>query len=99
MTQEQRDRWLRPGHSEFVELAVPPDLRRRGLGASLHDEVLAPHAARPAVRSTQVSNLPAQTLYRARGWSLIVPEIDFGTGEAYLVMGRSPSAAEERVVA
>jgi ribosomal protein S18 acetylase RimI-like enzyme len=99
MTQEERARWLAPGHFEFVELAVRPDLRRRGLGAKLHDELLEPHQGRPAVLSTQVSNLPAQSLYLARGWSVIVPEIDFGTRELYLVMGLPPSGAEERVVA
>ena len=54
MTEEQRERWLGRGHFEFVELAVRPDLRRRGLGARLHDELLRPHAGRPAVLSTQV---------------------------------------------
>ena len=99
MTDEQRTRWLPPGHFEFVELAVRPELRRRGLGAKLHDELLEPHDRRPAVLSTQVSNLPARSLYRARGWSVIVPEIDFGTHEPYCVMGRPPSGVEERVVA
>ena len=99
MTEEQRASWLGPGHFEFVELAVRPDLRRRGLGARLHDELLEPHVRRPAVLSTQVTNRPARSLYEARGWSVVVPEIDFGTGELYLVMGRPPSGAEERVVA
>lgn len=99
MTAEQRERWLRPGHFEFVELAVRPDLRRRGLGARLHDELLEPYSAEPAVLSTQVSNSAARSLYGARGWSVVVPELDFGTGELYLVMGRPPSGVEERVVA
>jgi ribosomal protein S18 acetylase RimI-like enzyme len=99
MTEPQRARWLGRGHFEFVELAVRPDLRRRGLGARLHDELLEPHAGRPAVLSTQVSNEAARSLYGACGWSVVVPEIDFGTGELYLVMGRPPSGVEERVVA
>ena len=99
MTEEQRVRWLGPGHFEFVELAVRPDLRRRGLGARLHDELLESHLGRPAVLSTQVSNRPARSLYGARGWSVVVPEVDFGTRELYLVMGRPPSGVEERVVA
>jgi ribosomal protein S18 acetylase RimI-like enzyme len=99
MTAEQRARWLAPGHFEFVELAVRPDRRRRGLGAMLHDELLEPHDRQPAVLSTQVSNVPARSLYLARGWSVVVPEIDFGTGEPYCVMGRPPSGVEERVVA
>ena len=99
MTAEQRERWVGPGHFEFVELAVRPDLRRRGLGARLHDELLEPHSGRPAVLSTQVSNSAARSLYVTRGWSVLVPELDFGTGELYLVMGRPPSGAEERVVA
>ena len=99
MTEAQRERWLGPGHFEFVELAVRPDLRRRGLGARLHDELLSAQSGRPAVLSTQVSNQPARSLYSARGWSLVVPELDFGTGELYLVMGRPPSGTEARVVA
>jgi ribosomal protein S18 acetylase RimI-like enzyme len=86
MNGDQRERWLVPGHFELVELAVRPDLRRRGLGARLHDTLMDEEPR--AVLSTQVNNEAALTLYRGRGWEVVVPEIDFGTGELYCVMGR-----------
>ena len=98
MTDEQRRRWLRPGHFELVELAVRPDLRGQGIGTRLHDAVLAGLSA-PAVLSTQVDNHAALCLYTNRGWETVVPEIDFPVG-SYCVMGReAPSAVAERVVA
>lgn len=98
MTAEDRERWLAPGHFEFVELAVRPDRRRQGLGAELHDALLEGLESPTAVLSTQVDNEPALALYRNRGWRIVVAELDFGTGETYCVMGRDrPSGAGERV--
>lgn len=88
MTDEQRERWLVPGHFELVGLAVRPDLRRQGVGARLHDALLDGEGT--AVLSTEVGNEPAQSLYRGRGWEVVVPELDFGTGELYRIMGREP---------
>jgi ribosomal protein S18 acetylase RimI-like enzyme len=100
MSEADRTRWLGPGHFEFVELAVRPDLRRRGLGASLHDALLDGLDSPTAVLSTQVDNEAALTLYARRGWRVVVPEIDFGTGQAYCVMGRDlPSGTQARVSA
>jgi ribosomal protein S18 acetylase RimI-like enzyme len=85
---EGRARWLAPGHFELVELAVRPDLRRRGIGGRLHDALLAGLDARAAVLSTEVDNEPAIALYRGRGWQVVVPEIDFGPDfPPFLVMG------------
>jgi ribosomal protein S18 acetylase RimI-like enzyme len=96
MTAEQRDRWLRPGHFELVELAVRPDLRGQGLGRRLHDAVLD-HEPGPAVLSTQVNNEAALGLYRSRGWETVVPAIEFEWG-TWCIMGRvAPSGREERV--
>jgi ribosomal protein S18 acetylase RimI-like enzyme len=84
-----RTHWLRPEHFEFVELAVRPDLRRRGIGARLHDGLLFGLAAPTAVLSTEVENEPAIRLYAGRGWKVVVPEIDFGPGyPPFLVMGK-----------
>jgi ribosomal protein S18 acetylase RimI-like enzyme len=89
MDEAARTRWLRPGHFEFVELAVRPDLRRRGLGGRLHDALLGGLEAPTAVLSTEVDNEAAISLYSGRGWQVIVPELDFGADfPPFLVMGR-----------
>ncbi len=84
-----RARWLAPAHFELEELAVRPDLRRRGIGGRLHDALLDGLDAPTAVLSTEVENEPAQALYRGRGWQVVVPEIDFGPGfPPFLVMAK-----------
>jgi ribosomal protein S18 acetylase RimI-like enzyme len=89
MDEQAREHWLAPGHFEFVELAVRPDLRRRGLGGRLHDALLEGLDAPAAVLSTEVDNEPALALYRGRGWQVVVPKIDFGPDFApFLVMGK-----------
>lgn len=88
-------RWLSPGHFEFVELHVRPDLWGRGIGGRLHDALLAPEPG-PAVLSTQQDNHRALGLYRRRGWEVIVPEIDFGAGyPPFCVLGKDLSADRE----
>jgi ribosomal protein S18 acetylase RimI-like enzyme len=83
-------RWLEPGHFELVELGVRPDLRRRGLGLRLHDELLARLDAPTAVLSTEQDNQPALALYRSCGWQVIVDELDFGSGyPPFVVMGKA----------
>lgn len=90
MDEAARARWLRPGHFEFVELAVRSDLRRRGIGGRLHDALLTGLEGPTAVLSTEVENEPAIGLYLGRGWEVVLPEIDFGPGyPPFLVMGRS----------
>ena len=89
MDEAARTRWLRPGHFEFVELAVRPDLRRRGLGGRLHDALLGGLEAPTAVLSTEVDNEAAIALYSGCGWEVVVPELDFGPDfPPFLVMGR-----------
>jgi ribosomal protein S18 acetylase RimI-like enzyme len=85
---EGTERWLGPGHFEFTELHVRTDFRRRGIGGRLHDTVLDGLDAPTAVLSTQTDNKPAIALYRGRGWRVIVPFLDFGSGRPFLIMGR-----------
>jgi ribosomal protein S18 acetylase RimI-like enzyme len=82
------ERWLGPRHLEFTELHVRPEFRRRGIGGALHDRLLENVDARTAVLSTQTDNEPALALYAARGWQVIVPELDFGSGRPFLIMGK-----------
>jgi len=58
------------GHFEFVELAVAPDLRGRGLGGALHDRLLqdVPHRRALLGTSTDPTD-PAVGLYLSRGWT------------------------------
>ncbi len=88
MTEEQRQRWLPPGHFEFVELHVRADLQRRGIGGRLHDALLEGLEGPAAVLSTQVDNGAALSLYRGRGWAVVVPRLHFTPGgTAFCVMG------------
>lgn len=88
MTHDQEEYWLAPGHFEFVELHVRPEHRRRGLGGALHDELLRGLASRTAVLSTQTDNAPALALYGARGWQVVLPEMQFSPGGVpYCILG------------
>jgi ribosomal protein S18 acetylase RimI-like enzyme len=81
-------RCLAPGPFEFTELHVRPEFRRRGVGGSLHDALLEGVDAPTAVLSTQTDNEAAIALYAGRGWHVIVPYLDFGSGRPFLIMGR-----------
>jgi ribosomal protein S18 acetylase RimI-like enzyme len=81
-------RWLPEGHFEFTELHVDPKRRREGIGGALHDAILELVDAPTAVLSTQTDNAPAIALYEGRGWQVIVPYLDFGSGRPFLIMGR-----------
>lgn len=57
------------GHFEFVELAVVPDARRRGIGGLLHDVLLSElDHDRALLATSDRSDDPAVALYRSRGW-------------------------------
>jgi ribosomal protein S18 acetylase RimI-like enzyme len=87
--EERAERWLPPGHFEFVELPVRPECRRGGIGSRLHDALLDGLDSPTAVLSTERTNEPAIKLYRGRGWRVICDEIRFGPEyPPYLVMGR-----------
>ena len=72
------------GHFEFVELAVIPEARGRGVGGRLHDALLANLDHTRALLATSASpDDPAVLLYSSRGW---VSLATYGDGRQ--VMGR-----------
>jgi ribosomal protein S18 acetylase RimI-like enzyme len=64
---EITDVWV-GGHFEFVELAVLPDYRRRGLGSRLHDTLLAGVTQRCLLSTADDAADPAVRLYLRHGW-------------------------------
>jgi len=80
-------RWL-DGAFELVELAVLPADQGRGLGAALHDGLLAGLPQRTAVLSTIAVETAGLRLYRQRGWQVLHPGLRFpGVAEPYMIMG------------
>lgn len=84
------DEWI-GGHFEFVELAVMPDARGRGIGRRLHDALLAdlPHERALLSTSARVDD-PAVRLYASSGWASLATY-----GENRQVMGRVLSGTGE----
>lgn len=77
------ERWV-GGHFEFVELAVIPEVRGRGIGGQLHDALLANLDHRRALLATSSSpDDPAVRLYSSRGWVSLATY-----GDDRQVMGR-----------
>lgn len=77
------DEWV-GGHFEFVELAVIPEARGRGIGGQLHDSLLAGLDHRRALLATSSSPRdPAVRLYSSRGWVSLATY-----GDDRQVMGR-----------
>jgi GNAT superfamily N-acetyltransferase len=60
-------RWMSDAF-EFVELAVHPAAQGQGIGARLHDTLLADLPYRTALLSTYQGETAARQLYRRRGW-------------------------------
>lgn len=82
------DEWI-GGHFEFVELAVMPEARGRGIGRRLHDALLAelPHE-RALLSTSSRADDPAVLLYASSGWASLATY-----GEGQQVMGRVLSGA------
>jgi GNAT superfamily N-acetyltransferase len=70
-------------HFELAELAVTPAAAGRGLGAALHDAVLAGADGRRALLCTALGDTPARRLFDRRGWRPIGR-----LGAGYAVLGR-----------
>lgn len=79
------DEWV-GGHFEFVELAVLPAYRRRGLGLRLHDTLLTDISRKCLLSTEDDTKDPAVQLYLSRGWrkvGVLRPGVQ--------VMGRNPT--------
>lgn len=78
-----RDAW------RLVELAVVTEHRRAGIGALLHDALLAAQPCPRALLSTSVTNYPARTLYERRGWYYVLRELNVEMQSGtYVVMAK-----------
>jgi GNAT superfamily N-acetyltransferase len=80
------------GHFEFVELAVLPEARGRGVGGRLHDALLAglPHE-RALLATSDAPDDPAVRLYLSRGWRRLAAH-----GDGRQIMGLSLPVSEPR---
>lgn len=87
------DEWI-GGHFEFVELAVAPDARRRGIGGRLHDTLLSglPHG-RALLATSDRADDPGVRLYASRGWTSLARY-----GADRQVMGRMLGADRDQAV-
>jgi len=86
------DGWI-GGHFEFVELAVAPDARRRGIGARLHDALLEGLPQERALLATSDrADDPGVRLYASRGWASLARY-----GADRQVMGRMLNGRDQAV--
>jgi ribosomal protein S18 acetylase RimI-like enzyme len=72
------DEWV-GGHFEIVELAVMVEAQGQGLGAALHDVLVADLPHEKALLSTYIDDRPAPRLYRRKGWQVLVPDLGWGS--------------------
>ncbi|MFG1815805.1 GNAT family N-acetyltransferase [Kribbella sp. NPDC049174] len=72
------EEWI-GGHFEIVSLAVAVDEQGRGVGAALHDVLMADLPHGKALLTTWVDDRPAPRLYRRKGWQVLVPDLGWGS--------------------
>ena len=89
MNPEQRKEWMEPEHFEFVELAVHPEYQGRGIGGRLHDLLLEDRPEPVALLTVRADNEPAISLYRKRGWVVVLDDFRFSPdGVRFFVIGK-----------
>ncbi|HEX6122164.1 MAG TPA: GNAT family N-acetyltransferase [Ktedonobacterales bacterium] len=73
---------------EYAGFAVAPSAQRQGVGARLHDALLAGLPQRAAVLSTIQAESPALAFYRAHGWITLREQYAFApAGPPWRLMG------------
>lgn len=78
-----QDAWV------LIELIVRAGYRDRGIGAQLHDAVIARQPYRNLLLSTGADNTGAQRFYRRRGWRYLHHGFPFRVGRPpYVIMSR-----------
>jgi ribosomal protein S18 acetylase RimI-like enzyme len=75
------------GHFEIVDLAVMVEAQGRGVGAALHDVLMADLPHERALLTTWVDDRPAPRLYRRKGWQVLVPDLGWGSALYGLRLG------------
>jgi GNAT superfamily N-acetyltransferase len=81
-------RWFGDGVLELVHLAVRPEDRGRGLGAALHDALLANASVPTAALSADPAPTPARHLYEKRGWVVLRDSMSIGVGPPVALLVR-----------
>jgi GNAT superfamily N-acetyltransferase len=72
----------------LVEMAVTPEVRGRGIGGRLHDQLLRGVPHRKAVLSTMAAETNAYRMYSKRGWRVLLDDHFFpGVARPYRIMG------------
>jgi len=74
---------------EFVELAVHPSYRKKGLGTLLIEKLLEDLDNKTAILTTQMDNKSARSLYDSLHWKVLkAPFYPSNTKHPYVIMGK-----------
>jgi len=96
MGSEMAAEWLSDAF-QVAELAMRPEHQGRGAGGALHDLLLAGVTQSRAVLSTMAVETAAHTLYRHRGWQVVLDRFLFpGVPRSYAIMGLDIRASKEK---
>jgi GNAT superfamily N-acetyltransferase len=89
LTPAEIERWLGQGVLEVVDLAVAPGSRGRGIGARLHDALLADAPTSTAALTADRNPTPARALYERRGWEVLRDGISIAGQRPVVLMVRN----------
>ncbi|KFN02166.1 GNAT family N-acetyltransferase [Bacillus clarus] len=89
---EQVNQWLQDCF-EFVELAVHPEHRNKGLGTTLHNHLLEGIRNKTSVLTTQINNGKARSLYGNLEWMNVMEPFHPSKDDVpYVIMGKALKA-------